>query len=62
MRDPARIQPTLAKIAEVWFRHPDMRLGQLIWALVPEGLDPAYVEDTDLLTSTGMHRLLEHRR
>ena len=52
MRDPARIQPTLAKIAEVWFRHPDMRLGQLLFALT--GKDPYYVEDVDLITGAGM--------
>ena len=56
MRDPARIQPTLAKIAEVWFRHPDMRLGQLLFALT--GKDPYYVEDVDLITGAGMRRLM----
>jgi hypothetical protein len=30
MRPPSRIRPTLAAIAEVWSRHPDLRLGQFL--------------------------------
>ncbi|POB12340.1 hypothetical protein [Sulfobacillus sp. hq2] len=30
MRDPARIAPMLALMAEIWHRHPDWRLGQLL--------------------------------
>ena len=30
MRDPARIDVILAKLAEVWRAHPDLRLGQLV--------------------------------
>lgn len=30
MRSPARIEPTLAAIAQVWSCSPDLRLGQLL--------------------------------
>ena len=30
MRDPNRIDPILDEIREIWKRHPDLRLGQLI--------------------------------
>lgn len=30
MRDPKRIDRMLAKLAEAWKLHPDLRLGQLI--------------------------------
>jgi hypothetical protein len=30
MRSPDRIWSTLAAIARVWARHPDLRLGQLL--------------------------------
>lgn len=30
MRDPARIRPLLERLAKVWEKHPDQRLGQLI--------------------------------
>lgn len=43
MRDPKRIDEVLAAVREVWEKEPDMRLGQLLWALA-EG-DPFYIED-----------------
>ena len=36
MRDPKRINECLRKIKEVWSKHPDLRLGQLIVNAVPE--------------------------
>ena len=36
MRDPKRINKCLRKIKEVWSKHPDLRLGQLIVNAVPE--------------------------
>ncbi len=30
MRDPARIDRIATKLAALWSKHPDMRLGQLI--------------------------------
>ena len=30
MRDPARIPEVLRRLGEVWAKHPDLRLGQLI--------------------------------
>lgn len=47
MRNPHRIDGTLAAIAEVWKRNPDMRLGQLLWALA-DG-DPFFTEDDAFL-------------
>lgn len=33
MRDPARIDPFLEKLAQLWKRHPDQRFGQLVMNL-----------------------------
>ncbi len=52
MRDPDRIDPLLAKLGEAWKRHPDLRLGQLLVALVkPSEACPEvfYIEDDELL-------------
>jgi len=49
MRDPKRIDPFLATLAEVWQRYPDLRFGQLISIIcVQDALDLFDIEDTDL--------------
>ena len=48
MRDPARIEDILNKIKEIWERHPDLRLGQLICNAVPESI-LYYTEDDALI-------------
>ena len=50
MRDPNRIDRLLAKLAEVWKKYPQLRLGQLILNVIN---DPVlyYVEDQDLIDS-----------
>lgn len=30
MRDPKRIEPLLAKLAEAWHKYPDQRFGQFM--------------------------------
>ncbi len=60
MRDPDRIDPLLDKLKEVWKRHPDLRLGQLIVVLAkPTEPCPGvfYIED-DVLTERLSKRLL----
>jgi len=47
MRNPARIYPVLAKVAELWAEHPDMRLGQLLWKIA--GKNPFYMEDDQII-------------
>lgn len=47
MRDPARIAKTLGAIKACWETCPDMRLGQLLWALA-DG-DPFYIEEDVLV-------------
>ena len=37
MRDPARIDPMLELVRQVWMRSPDLRLGQLIVNAVRPG-------------------------
>lgn len=37
MRDPNRIDDVLAKVREVWYRNPDLRLTQLIGNLAEPG-------------------------
>jgi hypothetical protein len=47
MRDPERIPLVLEEIRKYWKRCPDLRLGQLLWALA--GRDPFYMEDDELV-------------
>ena len=35
MRDKARIQPFLDRIAEEWEKHPDLRFGQFLMDVIP---------------------------
>ena len=49
MRDPMRIEPTLALLRAAWYMHPDWRLGQLIENVLAESTNPTYyVEDSEL--------------
>ena len=54
MRDPERIPRILARIQQKWETYPDLRLGQLLYSLLPAGkvigvdgrlIDLFYVED-----------------
>jgi len=45
MRDPERIEPMLALIREIWTKHPDLRLTQLIMNALQINKDPYYIED-----------------
>ena len=49
MRDPKRIASLLERLQELWLRHPDIRLGQLLEILRPSGQSLFYVEDDDWL-------------
>ncbi len=48
-RDPARIDPTLEKIGEIWKRSPQLRLGQLLGNCVQSEIKFYYMEDDVLL-------------
>ncbi|MFD4179860.1 hypothetical protein [Rhodococcus sp. NPDC058514] len=37
LRDPARIDPILTKLGELWHRNPDLRLTQLVVGLAESG-------------------------
>lgn len=51
MRDPKRIDRVLAALRELWYMHPDLRLGQLIdYALLEGERDDFYLEDDAILT------------
>lgn len=45
-RDPARIERLLGALRSYWQRHPDLRLGQIVWNMA--GRDPFYVEDDEV--------------
>lgn len=45
MRDPERISGILASVEELWRKHPDMRLGQLVSNLMSGDQSIFYVED-----------------
>jgi len=48
MRDPARIDPMLKLIREIWYHSPDLRLTQLIINALAMAQDPYYIEDDTL--------------
>ena len=46
MRDPNRIEPLLAKVAEAWKKYPDLRFGQFMCNFFGAcSRDPFYFED-----------------
>lgn len=47
MRNPERIPKVLREIERIWKKHPDWRLGQLIFNI--PGRDPFHIEDYDLV-------------
>ena len=47
VRNPDRIPEVLDAIEARWRESPDMRLGQLLWAIA--GGDPFGMEDTELM-------------
>lgn len=49
MRDPARIPVLLDLLSQYWATCPDMRLGQLVFAMTPPGRDPFNLEDDALI-------------
>ena len=52
MRDPARIDPFLAKLGEYWKLVPDWRFGQLICNVFGEmsaKVDPFFPEEKEML-------------
>lgn len=57
MRDPERMTPTLEAVRAIWEKYPDLRLGQLIYAL-NDGADPFYVED-DVIEQAAYRKLPE---
>jgi len=48
MRDPSRIDETLAVIEQLWRRFPDWRLGQLISNIAGGDNRVFYIEDEPL--------------
>ena len=52
-RDPKRIEIMFDKIRKIWYRYPDLRLGQLLVNVIPvtnpAHYDPFYIEDEDLM-------------
>ena len=49
MRDPNRIEIVLNEIKEIWKKHPDLRLCQLLLNLVANPNSLYYVEDDILI-------------
>ena len=56
MRDPARIERVMLKLAQVWGTAPDLRLGQLVLNLAGKA-DPFHLEDDRL--EAALDRLLD---
>lgn len=59
MRDPARIEPMLMAIKEMWLLQPDLRLGQLLVNVV-RPTEPCpdifYLEDEILLQKLAAYK------
>jgi len=55
MRDPQRIREILEIIANIWYKNPDLRLGQILVNATSITGDMFYVED-DLMLK-GLRRL-----
>ena len=49
MRDPNRIPEILRTVSKVWYKNPDLRLGQLILNACPTDAGLYYLEDQELL-------------
>ena len=47
MRNPERISYVLRELERLWKKHPDWRLGQLVFNIA--GRDPFFIEDYDLV-------------
>ena len=47
MRNPNRIKPTLEAVEKLWYKYPDLRLGQLMWFIA--GKDPFHIEDDETI-------------
>jgi hypothetical protein len=62
MRDPARIDPMLDLVREVWTRSPDLRLGQLIVNAVRPGEPcPEVFSIEDTVLARRLERMLNQR-
>jgi uncharacterized protein YihD (DUF1040 family) len=48
MRDVNRIEPLMRNLEQLWIKHPDMRLCQLL-LMLNKGRDLFYLEDHELL-------------
>lgn len=48
MKDINKIDSILGLIKEIWYRHPDLRLTQLIMNALNINRDPYYIEDETL--------------
>lgn len=62
MRDPARIDPMLDLLRQVWMRSPDLRLGQLIVnAVAAREPCPEVFAIEDTVLARRLERLLNGR-
>ncbi|MBW3539175.1 MAG: hypothetical protein KY476_02800 [Planctomycetes bacterium] len=51
MRDPDRIQKVLERVGDMWRRHPDWRLGQLLCNVATWAEDDVWDIEEDVLTA-----------
>jgi hypothetical protein len=59
MRAPERIEPILQLLQQVWLRHPDMRLGQLLVnAIRPREPCPEVFAIEDTVLARRLERML----
>ena len=62
MRDPDRIDPIVDKLRELWKKHPDQRLGQLVENAIrfsPSNKADVFMTEDDV-TLKGLDHLLNH--
>lgn len=48
-RMPDRIPKVIGALRQAWFQYPDLRLGQLLMNVTPNGKDLFYLEDEEIV-------------
>jgi len=55
VRDPKRIKKVLVRLAKIWSKHPDMRLGQLLENVFPntdrDYISAYHIEDEEYIST-----------
>jgi hypothetical protein len=59
---PEQKKEVTERLYQVWLRDPSLRLGQLISLAIPNGGDPFYLEDFELVSRLEKRTALPSKR